>query len=383
MIGSVIARLGGRRIEERQFAPGANNFNLVRLLLSSFVIWSHSAWLLNGRVERDEISDLVGHTIAYLAVDGFFFVSGMLVSQSLFRQSGALRFAALRVGRIWPGLAVSLVATVAAFALLSGRPFAYLAERETWLFLVKNLTQIQVHFYLPGLAPGSERLAVNGSLWTIPWELRCYVLLAVFYGVVGAWRARALAAVAVVSVGACLVWAFAREFSPLFPDVTRGFGYNLAVWMRLWGCFSAGIVAALWWRKIVILPWVAVPLWLAAWAEHQGLGSAFLAPVAVFYTVLIVAFGERAERARTAGWHDFSYGIYIYAFPVMVLVQLVRPMAAHGWLALVTFVVTVPVAALSWFLVEKPALAAAKRLSKRLPVLSREMLPDNPGGAPV
>lgn len=383
MIGSVIARLGGRAIEERQFAAGANNFNLVRLLLASFVIWSHSVWLLNGGVERDEISDLVGHTVAYLAVDGFFFVSGMLVSQSLFRQSGVLRFAALRIGRIWPGLAVSLLGTIAVFALLSGRPLAYLADRETLLFLFKNLAQIKAHYFLPGLAPGDPPLVVNGSLWTIPWELRCYVVLALFYAVVAAWRARALAAVALASVAVCAAWALAFAFSPVLPDVSQGFGYNLAIWMRMWGCFSTGIVAAIWWRRIAIVPWGPVPLWLGAWVEHQWAGTALLAPLAMFYTVLVVAFGQRAERAATAGWPDFSYGVYIYGFPVMIVVQLAWPMESHPWLALATLAATVPVAALSWFLVEKPALGAAKRLSKRLPAPSRSAVPDDPGGARI
>lgn len=365
MIRSAIAMLGGRRFEEWQLAPAANNFNLVRLLLASFVIWSHSLWLLAGGAERDQISDLVGHTIAYLAVDGFFFVSGFLVSQSLFRQHDAWRFAAMRVGRIWPGLVVSLLATVLAFALASGRPLAYLVESETLRFLGQNLVQLKGHYLLPALDPGGEPMVVNGSLWTITWELRCYVALGLFYLFAAHLRPRALAVVTFASVIACAVWAVARELSPVFPDVSHGLGYHLGVWMRMWGCFAAGIAAAVWRRHLVIIPAVAVLLWLAAVAEHQVFATSLLAAPAMFYSVLVAAFGQRARRAATASWHDLSYGVYIYAFPVMVLVDLALPDLSHAQLALANLAATLPIAALSWLLVEKPALAATKRVMRR------------------
>lgn len=365
MVNAVIAKWGSRRIEEWQLTPASNNFNLVRLSLASFVIWSHSLWLLNGGVERDEISDLVGHTIAYLAVDGFFFVSGFLVSQSLFRQHGVGRFAAMRFGRIWPGLAVSLFATAVAFALLSGRPLAYLTDQETLRFLGQNLLQVKAYYTLPGLSPGEAPMAVNGSLWTITWELRCYVALALFYAVPAAFRGKVLAAVTLASLIACAVWTVAREVSPVFPDVSRGLGYHVGVWMRLWGCFAAGIALALWRRHVVVVPWLPVVLWLAAAAEHRWIGTGLLAPLAMFYSVIVVAFGQRAERAATSGWHDLSYGTYIYAFPVMVLIHLHAPGLSHWQLALTNLAATLAVAAASWLLVEKPALAATKRLSRR------------------
>lgn len=367
MITSAIARLGGRRIEERQLASQGNNFNLVRLLLASFVIWSHTAWLLNGFVERDGISELVGHTIAYLAVDGFFFVSGFLISQSLFRQPGVVSFAAMRFGRIWPGLAVSLVATALAFAWLSGRPLAYLADGETLRFLGKNLLQVKGHYYLPPITSGGALLVVNGSLWTITWELRCYIALGLFYAFTLATRRRALAAATLVSLAICLGWTVVRELSPVFPDVSRGLGYHLAVWMRLWGCFATGIVVAIWHRRVIVIPWLPIPLWLAAVAEHRWLGTGLLAPLAMFYSVIVVAFCQRAERAATAGWHDLSYGTYIYAFPVMMLIHLHVPRLTHPQLALANLAATLVVAAASWLLVEKPALAATKRLTRRKP----------------
>lgn len=361
MVDSVVEGLRGRSIAEWQLAARANNFNLVRLSLASFVIWSHSAWLLNGRVERDEMSDLLGHTLATLAVDGFFFVSGFLVSQSLFRRHGLLRFAAMRVTRIWPGLAVSLIVTVLAFALASGRPLAYLIDGETLRFLAWNLAQVRAYYLLPALVAGDAPLLVNGSLWTITWELRCYVGLALFYGIAGAARKRVLTLATLAGLAVCTGWSVAREVLPVLPDLSRGLGYNLAVGLRLGGCFSAGIAAALWWRHIVILPALAVSLWLAAFVEHAATGTGLLAPVAMFYSTLVVAFVQRNARAATADWYDLSYGIYIYAWPVMLLIHLAAPEVPRPALALATLIGCLPLATLSWLLVERPALEAAKR----------------------
>ncbi len=364
---AAIASWGGQFIEERQLAAAANNFNAVRLVLASGVIWTHCYWILTGITARDEISDLVGLPVSHFAVNGFFFVSGFLVCQSLFRQPGVIRFAAMRFGRIWPGLTVCLFLTVAVFALLSDRPLAYATDWETLQFLARNLTQMKAYYTLPPLQAGGELLTVNGSLWTIPWELRCYVALALFYGLAASLRGRALAIVSIASMALCGGWLLARDFAPAFPDVTKGLAYNINIWARLWGCFSTGVAASIWWRRIFILPWALLPIWLAAIAEYQLAGTAFVGSLAIFYTVLVAAFAQRDERAATAGWHDFSYGIYIYAYPVMVVVNLIWSTRSHEMLALATFAATLPIAALSWFLVEKPALAATKRFMKRKP----------------
>jgi peptidoglycan/LPS O-acetylase OafA/YrhL len=163
-------------IGDAQLKAEGNNFTGARLLLASGVIWTHCYWLVTGDSAVDELSGVVGLPVSHLAVNGFFFVSGFLICQSLFRQPGWFSFAAMRVARIWPALIACTVLSIAGFALLSDRPAAYLAEGETLRFAAMNLLMLKAEYVLPGLTEGAAPLVVNGSLWTIPWELRCYAV---------------------------------------------------------------------------------------------------------------------------------------------------------------------------------------------------------------
>jgi peptidoglycan/LPS O-acetylase OafA/YrhL len=78
--------------------------------------------------------------------------------------------------------------------------------------------------------------------------------------------------------------------------------------------------------------------------------------VFVGYGVLCAGILTARVRAVSAGWSDYSYGMYIFAFPVMMVAQVVWRPASPYLLALETALVTLPIAAVSWHFVEKPAL---------------------------
>lgn len=355
-----------RRISDAQLAGEGNNFTGARLVLASGVIWTHCYWLATGVSATDELSHFIGLGISHLAVNGFFFVSGFLICQSLFRQAGVFPFLAMRVARIWPALIVCILLTLAVFAVLSDRAAAYLLEPESLRFAAMNLVMIKAEYEVPALVVGGSPLVINGSLWTIPWELRCYAVMALGFAVVGHRRAAVLRPVLMLSVVAAIAWALAQQWWAGFPSTERGLLYNLDVWMRLWGCFASG--ALVWLERERAMPpwWLGLVLTFLAVAEHQLLGSALLATPAVFALVLTGVFGGGPARAVTAHWPDFSYGIYIFAYPVMlVLQQLVPSLAAdHRIMALANLAAVLPLAVMSWYLVEKPALVGARQWLK-------------------
>jgi peptidoglycan/LPS O-acetylase OafA/YrhL len=356
--------MGLRGISDAQLAADGNNFTGARLLLASGVIWTHCYWLATGVSAADEVSSLVGLPVSHLAVNGFFFVSGFLICQSLFRQAGVFSFLAMRVARIWPALILCTLLTLTAFALLSDRAVNFIAEPESVQFALMNLLTIVVKpaFAVPPLTAGGETLVVNGSLWTIPWELRCYLVMALGFAVVGYRRAAVVRPVLILSVVAAIGWALAQQWWTGFPSTKGGLLYNLDIWMRLWGCFAAG--ALVWLERARAMPpwWLGVVLTIASVAEQQLMGSALLVTPAVFALVLTGVFGGGPDRAVTADWPDFSYGIYIFAFPVMILLQQIAPglVADHRMMAAANLAAVLPLAALSWFLVEKPALGGAR-----------------------
>lgn len=360
---------GLRGISDAQLAADGNNFTGARLLLASGVIWTHCYWLATGVSAEDELSGLIGLPVSHLAVNGFFFVSGFLICQSLFRQANVTSFLMMRVARIWPALILCTVLTLAAFAMLSDRAVNFVTEPESLRFALMNLVMIFVKpaFSVPSLVAGGEPLVVNGSLWTIPWELRCYLVMALGFALVGHRRAAVVRPVLILSVLAAIGWAVAQQWWAGFPAAERGLIYNLDVWMRLWGCFAAG--ALVWLERSRAMPpwWLGLALGSLAVAEHQLLGSALLATPAVFVLVLTGVFGGGPARAMTADWPDFSYGIYIFAFPVMILLQQIAPglVADHRVMAAANLAAVLPLAALSWFLIEKPALTGARKWLKK------------------
>ena len=361
------AKLGFRSVSDDQLDATGNNFTGARLVLASAVIWTHCFWLVHKTSGRDEVSAIIGMPISSLAVNVFFFVSGFLICQSLFHQKNVINFAAMRVARIWPALTVCTLLTIATFALVGGADAEYWTDPQTLRFAAKNLTMIQAEYDLPSIARGGDRQVVNGSLWTIPWELRCYALMAVGFAVTVERRASMVRPVLIMSIGAAVVWAVVQEYWAGFPDTSGGVMYNVDVAMRLWGCCATGALAWLERHRIVPPVWLTVGVLMLAVAEHQMLGSSLLSSPAFFLVVVLAVFGGGRLRAVSAEWPDFSYGVYIYAFPVMVLLAAVWPQLTtdHRLLAAANLAAVLPLAALSWFVVEKPALDGARRLLRR------------------
>lgn len=323
-----------------------NNFDFLRIVAAFLVLVSHQ-FALNGLPEPAIFRMSLG-TFAVLV---FFSVSGFLVSQSWRHDPNAIRFLAKRFLRIWPGLAV--VTLLAAFVLgplvstLDAQ--AYFAHADLRDFL-RNLKVTTVRYVLPGVFEDNVHpRAVNGSLWTIPLEVRCYFALLVA-GVVGLMARRWTIALGLAAFG---IYFLGFAFDP------KNYQYHFAIY------FFAGACLDLYRRH-----WEAQPTWLLAAAGALSVAFHLLGADHVALVFLIPAFvvviGTRSTPVirRFGRYGDVSYGVYIYAFPVQqTLVWMAGkdfPFAAGLAIAAVT---TLACAFLSWHLVEHPAL----RLKSRLP----------------
>src|SRR5687768_8613377 len=109
-------------IDDDRLSAQSNNLTLVRLILASAVIWTHSIWRTSGGSEADQFSPWLGQPISSFAVDGFFFLSGFLVYSSLLRQPSVRTFMLARLARLWPALFVAVLVVVVAGAALTTTP---------------------------------------------------------------------------------------------------------------------------------------------------------------------------------------------------------------------------------------------------------------------
>lgn len=352
-----------------------NGYGLLRLVLASTVIVQHSL-ALTGNEDYVWLGWWRPTSYGDLAVAGFFGLSGYLLHTSVTRHPPA-RFLRLRFFRLFPGFWVTLVAVAFAFApliaLASGDIGAYRLvgpdSAVTYVGFNAGLVIVQ-HSIGEVAASNPYPLALDGALWSLAPEFLCYLTLLL---VVVAGRRLGVTGPLVPAVTAAAAWlVFALAGPVLSPVVGDGraaaltllaslattffAGAWLAATKRLDGCSAA--TAAGWAGVLVVV--VAAGLWNP------------LGPLALAATVVAVGAALRTGWPSRVGTRaDLSYGVYLYHFPVIQLLVAagltgLTVLWAVVWLVPVTLLLTLPVAAASWFGVEAPAQRRGRR--KRQPV---------------
>jgi peptidoglycan/LPS O-acetylase OafA/YrhL len=333
-----------------------NNFNLIRLVAAAAVVFGHSFWISRSHkgfadpmMSAFPFRELSGN----LGVHAFFLISGILIAQSWCRTEKPVQFVTQRVARIFAALIVCLVFTAYVVgALGTTAPLRnYFASKPVHDYVLNNLWLTNVQWNIPTVfADGPYVQSMNGSLWSLVIEIRMYILVLVFgvLGLIGAQKRMATAATAAVLIALFLL------YRPLFghhlSTITDGI---VPVFYFLGGVFVYAI------RDVVAVRPTHVLLLL---------GAVFLAPAPAAHIVFHFFFGALVLWAgglrSLADWvkirNDFSYGIFLYGFPVQQLLALRFPgLNPYGLFVVAMAVVTV-LAALSWFLIERPLLRAPR-----------------------
>jgi peptidoglycan/LPS O-acetylase OafA/YrhL len=312
----------------------ANNFDGLRLVGSLLVIASHQA-AVAGHVEPA----LFATTAGTFGVLIFFSISGFLVASSWRGDPSLPRFFIRRFLRIWPGLAAVVVLTAAAAYLFNPAPDAKAAA-------VRYLGNVfLVSFDWPFFADNPYKV-LNGPLWTIKLEIACYIVLAIAARLLGRLTGPALLALAATAIPLFLL---VRGPALLSGQVPAGLAF-----LPYFGAFYF-VGAAMAWRW----PSLAVRLALlglgalALLAGVTALGLCLIVPIAV------VTIGRQSWPVlRSAGrFGDFSYGIYVWGWPVQQLgIMVLGKETPYLELLAVTVASTLVLAGLSWHLIEKQAL---------------------------
>jgi len=331
-----------------------NNLNLMRFIAALAVLGSHS-FILAGHPEPL----FTNRSAGTIAVDVFFVSSGFLVARSMIG-SDAARYARSRFLRIYPGLIVSVLVTVVAVGLFGTTMTAlnFFTDRTTAKYVLANGSMLTrfVEFYLPGAFDTNPYAsAVNGSLWTLPWEIRCYAVLGIGALVTGRSRRRAEARIAfIVFVGTAIVvarLALLKWQHPVDPLIEQC--------MRLVPTFFVGALAYVM-RRRIRLSWPIAVLIIAglALASRSFSAARFdsIYLLSAWYVVLVVAFVPGGRIRRFNRFDDISYGLYIYAFPVQQLVAAHISGVTVPQMFVLSSAVTVPLAVASWRFVEHPML---------------------------
>ena len=331
------------------FNPRANALNAWRLGLALAVIVWHS-WVLTGH----PTPPFAIHQFATQDfVDGFFAISGFLIPASWLSKPRIRDYALARALRILPGMWVCLIVTAfviapIGIAIQGGSVSKLITSGGPLRFVVRNSAVAYVQFDIAGTPTGIPVPGVwNGSLWTLQYEVLLYVVVAVL-GVIGLLGRRWVFPVALALT---LVWTV------LTPCPFDG-GTVAERLARLAAMFAAGALIHRF-RDAIPARWslvavsAAVVLLANFLPDYRVIGAIPLAYAVIVSGALI---HNKRMNLRT----DLSYGTYVYACPI----QQVLVIAGLGTLnpavfAVISTAATLPLAAMSWFLVEKPAMKGA------------------------
>lgn len=342
------------RIEDR-----CNNFTAIRLGFALLIVYGHALMLPVGLPVTGAWASAVDGTVQY-ALDGFFILSGYMLTASLMRGGGLADFAAARIVRIFPGLAVAVLACWLFIGPLSTTLALpdYFSRADTWLFPVAVIGQIAPQAGLPGVFEDHPLAFMDGPLWTIRYELACY-LVAGLMAAAGLWR-RAPAILAMAAAAAA--WSVSESIAPYEGPLDD----TLFAIARFGGAFMVGAAFFAARDRIPLAPLPAFAL--AAFAAClSGTPLAMISgQIAVAYVSLLIGFIRLPGRAGGAvrEVEDVSFGVYILHWPVGQLVLNAWPhLPAHVLFA----AMLASAVALGWLMrvsVERPALALRPALAR-------------------
>lgn len=342
----VAARWGALSVQK-------NNIGVLRLVLASLVIFGHAPEMIDGNRAREPLYALTGHlTLGILAVDGFFLLSGFLIAQSMVRSSSVWTYLWRRVLRIYPAFALAYLLCVFLLGPIVGaRPWEHLPETFS------RLLTLTMPMSYPGELPGLPVSDLNGSMWTIAYEFRCYLLVAAL-GVSGllARRSLILALTAATLLSAALVTIPAIQEPAERVFAVTGLDISATITTRLVSIFLLGVSAQLYWPEIS----ARLSGRMAAILTAAGVVCMFVpnsAPLVVVLCgvgLLWLAMKADLGRLQTINdrW-DISYGLYLYAWPIATAVLWWNRGIAPLPLALVTLVLSLAAGTVSWVAVER------------------------------
>lgn len=332
-----------------------NNLDLIRIVAAVMVIYGHSFFLANNYGARELLTRFFPFTYSgAVAVKIFFFISGLLVTTSLIRTQSVPKFVVSRFFRIYPAyVVVILITSLILGPLLSSLDLTtYLAGDSLPRYIYGNL-QLNVQHVLPGVfSENIYKSAVNGSLWTIYYEVCAYVSILALFAVTGLKNKNITTLVCIIVI-----------ILPIF-------GWNTYVFINstnkdiflLPPCFALGVIYAV--NKDTIKVNLLIP---AGFFVFYCIVNDMIVKQIMFYfslctLSLYISSIQLVRKIRIK--NDISYGVYLWGFFVQQCVYKLMPNISLLSNQLISVALSVFIAYVSFKTIEKPCITLSKRINK-------------------
>lgn len=287
-----------------------------------------------------------------------FFISGLLVCNSLINNSNPIRYVISRAFRIIPALFLLLIITTLIIGpLVTSLPVTeYFSNKQVLTYFLTNLNLFTNEYHiLPGVFSSNPYpSSVNGSLWTLPKEVLMYSFLLVF-SMVGLVKRKVLFSILLVYI------IFLPIILPLW--FFEFFNSNSEVYY-LPACFALGCLASLWKEQIGIGFFQLLFLFSLTLLLKSTVFYHLFFYITSFYLVLLVSDCRIFNFPKMT--LDLSYGVYIYSFLIQQLVIFYLPNSNYFFNILITLLICYPAAYFSCKMIEEPSISAGRKLVARL-----------------
>lgn len=330
-----------------------NNLDLIRLCASISVIVYHSFALNPHWGIIDPVKSFFGYvTTGGLAVKIFFFISGLLVTNSLLTRKSIFQFITSRALRVFPGLAfVVIITTFVIGPIFTTLPLSeYLKSNQTILYALKNMI-LEIQYFLPGVFE-KNAYGVNGSLWTIHYEVLAYIILGTLY-IIGLGRARWLSSLLCFII---IIEPFMPYKGMLFATSDNNAIYLLAP------SFALGSLLAINKNNYKTNIYIPFLLFIVQFIFNSEVISSLLMCLSTCLFILHISSIRKVIRLNLK--HDISYGVYLWGFPIQQIISqnLNTPPIIN---IAASILLTMAIAFISWLFIEKPSLKLAKKISDK------------------
>lgn len=334
-------------IEQRLAETGGvtSGWNYLRISLAASVLGFHSLLTSYGIDGNDGVWHSPYRASIAVILPAFFALGGFLVSESLVRAKSLVEYLVHRAARILPALFVEiLLSSTFLGALLTALPIGvYLSRPAFWRYFLNVIGWI--HFYLPGVFWRTPLpFVVNGSLWTIPYEFAVYGSLALI-ALIGLTKRRLLLLALTLAANAAFAGSYAATYVETRAELLPGGLVILS--------FYAAVCLHLFRDRVVLSRSLFAGSALTGIVLLSFPQTEFLAAFPVAYATIYLGLTS-ARKVWLVRSGDYSYGLYLFAFPIQQTYAELFPGMRYWWANLVCSVVLAMTCAFfSWHCVEK------------------------------
>jgi peptidoglycan/LPS O-acetylase OafA/YrhL len=335
-----------------------NNYDFLRVFAALSITFTHSYNLL--KQDEDEVLMILTSQRASFSFIGlciFFSISGYLIAKSAASSPSFKNYLWKRFLRIQPLLIVVCLLSVFIVGPIftSLNKVDYFKNINTYTYFRNIMPLFGIQFGLPEVFKNNiAEPGINGSMWTLVVEERLYLIIGLLFLLKENRKQWFVYFVGILNV----VWLIHNVFfnHHLFEYLNGGHIFYSLIFLNSSCMYLLNIN----FNNRILLFLFGAPLILFL-AQFSSLNESIQV---VIIPLLVIAIAHiKAVTNHIGKYGDFTYGIYIFSFPAQqILIALNLANNTPLLLFFFTLAIVVPMAILSWHLLEKKMLLMKGRI---------------------